>query len=249
MRMGRWFRAHGVAEEQWLSVISANTEGPASEWMNLQELKVMEGRRQPFRDWQAWAEEARRMFEPTTTPERARIELRGLRQHTTVKEYVKRFNSITFRIPDMSEAETFSAFTNGLKDPIRSQVVGFVRGNVREAVEMAERLDGVRGMHSAPQGRNHGPRRWNRRGGLNHIRDQEPDQVNAIGANRGRGRGGGRGRGRGGGRFGGGGRNGGGRFQGRGNTAGGRGMSCYLCGANHSIRVCPKLADAKRSVN
>ncbi|GAB5407485.1 MAG: hypothetical protein Aurels2KO_57160 [Aureliella sp.] len=172
MQIGRWLRAQDVPEVQWIRVLSAHVGGAASRWMNLQELRMAEGRRQPFVDWQDWAAEARRQFEPTTSTERARTELRGLRQGGTVRDYVRRFQHICFRIPDMTDAEMFSTFVAGLRDPLRTTIAGFVRGDVQEAIEMAERLDGVRTLHPHSGARGQGGRpRWNRRSRVNSIGD------------------------------------------------------------------------------
>ena len=118
--MTRWLRSSGIGEDQWMPVMSNNLKGSAMKWMNLMDLQVARGQREPFDTWQDWTQEARQKFKPTTLEEVARSQLRRLRQLGSVRSYVRQFQNIIFRIPDVTEGEAFSVFTSALKQPIRS---------------------------------------------------------------------------------------------------------------------------------
>ncbi len=127
--------------------------------MNLQDILIMRGERENFRNWNAWAEEARIQFEPTTTAERARLELQDLKQIRSVREYVQKFNQIRFRIPDLGPNEAYISFTRGLKEKPREAVLAHVRQDVEQAINMAERIDDIVGLtRSKPEERTAAPR-------------------------------------------------------------------------------------------
>ena len=175
--MCRWLRSNGLRESRWLPVFVNNLKGAAMKWMNLTDLQVARGQREPFPSWREWANEARQKFEPTTLEEMARAQLRKLRQLGSVQSYVRAFQNVCFRIPDLTEGEAYSVFTGGLKQPIRNQVVGLVRNNLEEAIAMAERLDSVHhlaGDH-APKP-TFAPKRFRpRRPQVNTVQAPQPD--------------------------------------------------------------------------
>ena len=136
-----------VPESEWLEVLSVNLSGGASRWMNLMQMRIANGSRNPFTGWRQWSQEIKTKFEATTVEEKARVELRRLKQMGSLHEYVKRFHNIVFRIPAISQAEMFSAFTYGLKAYLRTPIVAQITGNnVDAAIAMAERLAGVQAM-------------------------------------------------------------------------------------------------------
>ena len=166
-----WLRSNKIDEGRWFNVMSNNLKGAAIKWMNLMDLQVARGQRQGFATWQEWVAEARQKFEPTTLEEVARAQLRRLKQSGTVRSYVKQFQNIIFRIPDLIEGEAYSVFTSGLKQPIRTQVVGMVRTNLDDAIALAKRLDSVSQLTSdqVPARKPWHPRRAAPQGQVNMV--------------------------------------------------------------------------------
>ncbi|WP_461509454.1 hypothetical protein, partial [Rhodopirellula baltica] len=248
----RWLRAQRIPEEDWVLILPAHLGGSAAKWMNVVELRIQQGMRVPWTHWRAFATELQAQFEALAPGEKARIELRNLRQVTSVTEYLRRFHQAIFRIPDMAPSEMYSAFVFGLKEDIRKMVMAQANGDFQTACIMAERLDGIFFManrqNNSGSGGNRGRGRQNTSSHLNSVTTETsdaPDVVNFVqnssNGKRDHGRGGGRGgygRGRG---F------GGGRGRGRGFNK--QDAICILCGKKgHLFRECFKLPAAKAAV-
>ena len=256
--MCRWLQGNAVDESRWLSVMSANLSGAAISWMNLVELQVYQGARAPFADWREFTEALHGTFESATLGEQARRRLHSLRQYKSVEAYVREFQKWSFRLPDMSRAERYYQFIEGLKEPMRSTVASWVPEDPDQAIATALRLSSLqRGGWEQFQGQSQGRGQGRQSGGRGrgrgrgqqqqqhqvqavsqsqqHQQQSQPDSVAAVQQ-------GGRGRGRGRGQQGG----DGGRGDGHGR---GRGV-CRLCKSpGHYVSVCPRLEEAARRLN
>jgi hypothetical protein len=159
MEMCRWLRTHLIPEDRWTGIMCMNLKGSASQWLNLQELRMATGQRGPFAGWQAFTQEMRTQFEPTDITQVARSELRNLRQTGTAHDYIMKFQKIVFRIPDITEPEMYSHFVNGLKSYLKDKIVPFVGQTTAEAIAAAERIESVQ-VRSYDGPRN---RRWTKK--------------------------------------------------------------------------------------
>ena len=73
--MGRWMRLMDYPQAKWIDIVATRTEGAAQSWLT-HEQQVMERRtRVPWADWDEFAQEMIRAFEPTTDESRARQQL------------------------------------------------------------------------------------------------------------------------------------------------------------------------------
>ena len=130
-------------ESRWLSIISTNLSGAAILWMNLVELQVYQGTRVPFADWHEFIEALRGTFESASLGEQARRKLHTMRQFKSVEAYVREFQKWSFRLPDMSRAERYYQFIEGLKEPMRSTVASWVPEDPDQAIATTLRLSSL----------------------------------------------------------------------------------------------------------
>ncbi|GMH35003.1 hypothetical protein BSKO_02864 [Bryopsis sp. KO-2023] len=258
--MTRYLRTCGVHEAQWQSIMATNLYGAASDWLTMQELKIHRGERPPFRDWMDFMDGLATAFEFSSDRDEAWRDLHKLKQTGTVKQFVKEFQRLVLRIPDLEEDHQYLLFVDGLKSEVQKLVAATVPRDVEAAIISAERLEalgvGTQGQGGQTNQKKKGVWRGGRKKkGQNQGQQQQnptppaqaPPQA-AAGVQqqqqqqqgRGGGRGGG-GRGRGGGNRGRGQAN-----QGRQNPQGGGGYNCYLCGKKgHPVRQCPRLEEVK----
>jgi dUTP pyrophosphatase len=74
------------------------------------------------RNWQTFSAAIIQQFEPIDAVQKARNEIRYLKQTTAVADYVMKFKNIWYQIPDMNEAEAFDKFWDGLKPAIKMAI-------------------------------------------------------------------------------------------------------------------------------
>lgn len=134
-----------VGEEHWLNLMTTQFRGKALLWLQREEVKINTGSRQPFLGWRELVDEMRPLFEAITTQERARRELKFLSQKGSITDYITSFMKITFRIPNITAEEEYSAFILGLKPWIRNQIQPFCRGSLHEALAMAQSIEETQG--------------------------------------------------------------------------------------------------------
>ena len=226
MEVCRWLRLNNVSEDRWGAVMMSQLSGAAQSWLNHLELQVVQGvRALPVR-WEDFARELRAIFEPVTSVEAARRDLRRLKQTTTVGAYVHEFHRLVFKIPDLSREEQHSIFVEGLQDPHKGTVIALSAGNIDEAIRMAERLAATTGNRYSqirPQNRF-------RRGGW---RPRQPQRYPAATGER---------------------KDSVAVIENKKKQKGPsrppmRQVKCYLCDGNHVVRDCPQLADARKRLN
>ena len=124
----------------WAEIAALRLDRAAATWANALRLEVSEGKRMPY----TWEEFRRHMiarFESVTENEEARRELRELRQTGRVAGYTAKFQELKSRLPTMMDEEAFSVYLAGLNPHLREQVGAHVRGNLEEAIGMAQRIE------------------------------------------------------------------------------------------------------------
>ncbi|GAB5489763.1 MAG: hypothetical protein Pars2KO_33330 [Parasphingorhabdus sp.] len=224
LAMTRHLRNMGVDEGVWLNVMSMNVTGAAAQWLSVQELRMANSQRAPFRDWQQFLQELRTLFEPTVAADDARRELKRIRQTTSVRDFVTRFRKLVLRVPDMSLDDQYLIFVDGLKEAIRLPVATAANRDIEQAIILAERIDSLKPTASTPST----PKFWRKKKGSGKPRQN----LNAIDHRQ---------------KYG-----GGKRYHQKPNQGKSHGFQgkCYLCDqSGHGFRNCPKLGKAKKSVN
>jgi hypothetical protein len=92
-------------------------------------------------NWIGFQEILRAQFEPKLLTMKVRTQLRHLRQSDSLHKYLKRFNELTVQLSNMSEEEKLVAFTDGLNEKYKFEVIRAHCKNVAEAVDVACSLD------------------------------------------------------------------------------------------------------------
>ena len=105
--------------------------------------------------WQEFSESIKQRFLPLTESETARDDLWNLRQTTSVAVYSAKFSTIVAAIDDMGDADQLDRYIHGLKAPLQLEMKRFPPQSLKEAMNMAERLD----QHSFQPDRPFPPRR------------------------------------------------------------------------------------------
>lgn len=220
LAMCRWLRTCHAPESDWTNIMMANLTGVAELWLNSVDLEIFHGHRLPFPSWNEFASELRMRFEPVTSVDVARDQLRSLRQVSSVGNYIKDFQKLTFQIPDMSMADKKAYFISGLKQPIKGQVRAWCLGDVNEAIAMASRL-GESGESSQWSFQ---PRRFRGQVRGNQSKIPPPfkpkDQANVIEPKK--------------------------KKQPDPSTPGKKPLRCYFCYGPHKVRDCPHIAKGRQ---
>ena len=95
--------------------------------------------------WDAFRTNVIAHFEPITENEEAQWGLRKLHQTGRVASCTTKFQELKSRLPIMTDEEAFLVYLAGLNPHFREQVGAHVRGNVEEAIAMAQRIEIYRG--------------------------------------------------------------------------------------------------------
>lgn len=239
LHMCRWLRAHRAPEHLWGEVMMSSLEGSARSWLTHVELEASRGRRDLPYEWRDFRDELVARFESVSSVEEARRQLRRIRQYGQVEGYVGAFQTLVSRIPDVSREEQHSIFVEGLKPEIQGTVESLSEGDIDRAIYIAERL-GRRQVNTQSSGRNdfsRGRIGYRGRGGRNSFRghgsgrsfttrdDNRSTQnhLNTVSENS--------------------------RGRANGRNQKPRKIRCYLCDGEHGVKECPKLKDAKKSLN
>ena len=82
-----------------------------------------------------------RAFEPAIVVEEARQQILNLRQTGRVTGYVQRFRELLYKIPEMTEEESYTLFVRGLKPEVKTSVGVNVPGGLEDAITWAQRVD------------------------------------------------------------------------------------------------------------
>lgn len=141
-----------MEENHWLNLMTTQFKGKALLWLQAQEVKILQGQRLPFQNWEEMITEMRPLFEAITTQERARKELKYLTQKGGITEYINNFMKLRFKIPSMTEEEEYSAFILGLKPWVRNQVQPFCRGSLNDALALAQSIEETQGSGAQSHG-------------------------------------------------------------------------------------------------
>jgi Retrotransposon gag protein/Zinc knuckle len=90
--------------------------------------------------WPEFCTAIKAHFQPIHEEDFARQQLRSLKQHKSVIEYVHRFQAIMLQIPTMDERSRVDAFTAGLKQDVRRWVKLQDPRTLEEALTIAEKF-------------------------------------------------------------------------------------------------------------
>ena len=82
-----------------------------------------------------------RAFELATVVEEARQQILNLCQIGRVIGYVQQFQELLYKIPVMTEEESYMLFVRGLKPEIKTSVGVNVPGGLEDAITWAQRVD------------------------------------------------------------------------------------------------------------
>ena len=100
-----------------------------------------------------------RAFEPATVVEEARQQILNLRQTGRVTGYVQRFRELLYKIPEMTEEESYTLFVRGLKPEVKTSVGINVPGGLEDAITWAQRVDLWQSREGAGQEEKSGKRK------------------------------------------------------------------------------------------
>src|SRR5690349_2627764 len=148
-KMNLWFNASGIAYNQRVNQAALLLENHALTWWMA---RCNQGN-QPIH-WTNFSDQITRQFEVADTDRKAREELKNLRQIGRVSDYTAAFTNLTLTIPDLSEAEKFNRYLEGLKPEIRNEIrLRQVPTNLLDTMEAARRINEIR--MEAYQGTSH----------------------------------------------------------------------------------------------
>ena len=82
-----------------------------------------------------------RAFEPATVVEEARQQILNLRQTGRVNGYVQWFRELLYKVPMMTEEESYTLFLRGLKADVQTSVGVNVPARLEAAMTWAQRVD------------------------------------------------------------------------------------------------------------
>ena len=92
-------------------------------------------------DWNGFQKVLRTQFEPKLLDMKIRTQLRHLRQTDSLQKYLKRFHELTVQLSDLSEREKLVAFTHGLQEKFKYEVLARECNTLAQAVDVVCNLD------------------------------------------------------------------------------------------------------------
>ena len=110
------------------------SEGPLKELMAYM-------KRDKKANWEGFEKLLKSLYEPRQLTLRVRTQLRHLRQKDSIQKYIKRFRELMVQLPNLGEEEALVAFTDGLNDKFRYEVVKGKCKTITEAIECVTELD------------------------------------------------------------------------------------------------------------
>ena len=237
--MERYLRLTRMPATDYFDYVATRLVKSASSWMNSRLLAIEKG---DLANWTSWDDLKADMiasFEPVTSEEQARKQLRSLTQTGRVSGYVTRFRELQYKLPEMTRGEAFSAFLAGLQPQVRQHVGAHVRDDLEEAITMALRLDLFRATDGEKgKGKERLGHPKPKKTGVHNIETTTADgssggQVNAVDQKTKKTR-----RGR--------------RQNRGGQSGGGRGdrpaPKCFCCGGDHLMKNCPEWKEMREKM-
>ena len=82
-----------------------------------------------------------RAFEPATVVEEARQQILNLRHTGHVTGYVQRFHELLYKIPAMTEEESYTLFVRGLKTDVKTSAGVNVPAGLEDAITWVQHVD------------------------------------------------------------------------------------------------------------
>ena len=98
-------------------------------------------RRVAWATWEGFTTTMMRAFEPAMVVEEARQQILNLRQTGRVNGYVQRFRELLYKVPTMTEEESYTLFLRGLKVDVQTSVGVNVPAGLEAAMAWAQRVD------------------------------------------------------------------------------------------------------------
>ena len=137
----RWMRLMRYPPADWVDIVATRLDGAASTWIERELQRARRQRRAAWPTWEAFTDAMARAFEPATVVEEARQQILNLRQTGRVAGYVQRFRELLYKIPEMTEEESYTLFVRGLKPEVKTSVGVNVPGGLEDAITWAQRVD------------------------------------------------------------------------------------------------------------
>lgn len=133
--MRKAFKAHKVADDDKVVNAELCLKGRAAQWS----LGLEQGRGgEPFSNWDDFARSIVERFEPANLQHQLHDQLRELKQDTTVREYISRFQDLLSQVDSMTEVGQVAYFVAGLKSDLRYEVRKQRPSTLAEAIRLAE---------------------------------------------------------------------------------------------------------------
>ena len=73
--------------------------------------------------------------------EQSRRKLMDIKMGKNVSMYIQKFQTLMYKVPEMTQEEAFSLFMHGLEPKIREQIGYHVEGDLGSAMAMAKEAD------------------------------------------------------------------------------------------------------------
>ena len=125
----------------WIDIVATRLDGAASSWMEKELQNARRQRRVAWAMWEGFTAAMTRAFEPATVVEEARQQILNLRQTGRVNGYVQRLCELLYKVPTMTEEESYTLFLRGLNADVRTSVGVNVPAGLEAAMTWAQRVD------------------------------------------------------------------------------------------------------------
>lgn len=131
--------ARVVSDEQRLALAATLLRDTAADWWRGLNLAPRMPGEPVVASWEEFKQKITNHFQPIHEEDFARQLIRALKQHKTVREYTREFQSIILQIPTMDERSRVDHFTAGLKQDVRRWVKLQDPKTLEGAISVAER--------------------------------------------------------------------------------------------------------------
>ena len=154
--------------EDWVEIAALRLDGVVATSANALLLEVSERKRMPY-TWDEFHTHMIAGFESITENEEVQWELKELRQTKRVASYIAKFQALKSRLPTMMDEEAFSVYLLGLNPHLTEQVGAHIRGNLEEAIAMAQRIEIYWGNDSKTKGQAMKKFQKNKKGSISQV--------------------------------------------------------------------------------
>lgn len=131
--------ARVVSDQQRLLLVATLLRDAAADWWRGLNLAPRAANEPVVASWEDFKAKITHHFQPIHEEDYARQLIRTLKQHKTVREYTREFQSIVLQIPTMDERSRVDNFIAGLKQDVRRWVKLQDPRTLEEAISVAEK--------------------------------------------------------------------------------------------------------------